>query len=454
MRLFVSLGLPSVVLPASRLKWPLPYRYTGTWASPSVLRRLALLRKAETERSTAQGSTPASLPPLGSHSLLNRSMGPPKKASSMRDSATAYKCPACYQTCIHLNVFDKHLKRCCADLVELQRDGWDTAVLEASADKIGRLLVMFQKQEDRLRDRCLDLAFRDKDEDGNQLKRSASEIAPLLDLPEKRAVMLLKRAMQAVPLAVDHDPVEVIYEDEHLVAVNKPPGVSTAPSHRFVGGSMVNRMIGYLGKPPYVLHRLDMWTSGVLLFGKDLTVVPDIHKAFAEKTVTKSYLSISVGCPNVNTALGKEFTVDAPIDQSPDEKVARIVGPGGKPAVTNFSVVAYNPEADISLAAGGRHGLLFSSKAAQIHCGAALVRCFPRTGRTHQIRVHLAHVGHPLVGDELYGLEGPWIERQALHAASITLRHPATDQDITIQAPLPDDMIRCLALLGVADDSQ
>ena len=124
----------------------------------------------------------------------------------------------------------------------------------------------------------------------------------------------------------------MLYEDEWIVAVNKPPGVSTAPHHRFEGGTMVNRMLGYLGTNPYVVHRLDMCTSGVLLFGKDRSVVPEINKAFAEKTMAKSYLCISVGCPGATEGPGGEFTIDAPIDLDPKKKVARMVGPGAAAA--------------------------------------------------------------------------------------------------------------------------
>ena len=99
----------------------------------------------------------------------------------------------------------------------------------------------------------------------------------------------------------------------------------------------------------------------------------------------------------------------------------------------------------------GRPAECAAGGVAAVQRGAALILCEPLTGRTHQIRVHLAHVGHPIIGDDLYGIEGPWLDRQALHAAALTLQHPRTGEEITVAAPLPRDYKTALEMLGLGD---
>ena len=127
-------------------------------------------------------------------------------------------------------------------------------------------------------------------------------------------------------------------------------------------------------------------------------------------------------------------------------RIARRVAPSGKPAVTEFCVLAASPGADLS------PGTPAALAAAPLPAaGAALVHCEPLTGRTHQIRVHLAHAGHPIVGDDVYGLTGPWIARQALHAAALTVAHPRSGAPLRLAAPLPADMAAALGALGLPE---
>jgi len=107
--------------------------------------------------------------------------------------------------------------------------------------------------------------------------------------------------MRAVPLAADQDPIDVLYEDDDLLAVNKPPGVISAPKHRYTGGSMVNRVIGARGVEPHVIHRLDMNTSGVLLFAKSKEAVRVLHAQFRARKVKKRYLALVAGVPGWTT---------------------------------------------------------------------------------------------------------------------------------------------------------
>lgn len=129
-------------------------------------------------------------------------------------------------------------------------------------------------------------------------------------------------------------------------------------------------------------------------------------------------------------------------------RVARTVCPDGKPAFTRFHVTAANTEADLT---AGTPAVCAAPGVANLTQGAALVSCEPLTGRTHQIRVHLGHTGHPIVGDDIYGVVGPWLERQALHAATLTLKHPSTGLPLTVTAPLPEDFRAALRALGLGD---
>jgi 23S rRNA pseudouridine1911/1915/1917 synthase len=250
------------------------------------------------------------------------------------------------------------------------------------------------------------------------------------------------RGLRAIPLVVDREALEVAGEDGEYLAVNKPAGATTAPAHRWQGGSMVNRVLGHTGREPFGIHRLDQNTSGLLLFAKSSEAARAAHKQFRERTVAKVYLAICVGVPAARTA-----TVDAPIGRHPREQVARMVCPAGKPALTDFEVVARSPGVD--LAALGAPGALMDAAAAEHLRGVSLVRCMPHTGRTHQIRVHLAHLGHPILGDEIYGLTGPWIGRQALHAFSLAMQHPREGRRVTFAARLHGDMQAALEQLGL-----
>lgn len=354
---------------------------------------------------------------------------------------TPQRCPACQQKCFRSAVYLRHLQRCCPDLF---REGGATLAGGAlsgenmlSQSEMNAWTARALEQETALRHRALDIAFRQRDRcTGAPLRQGPEEIAWLLDVPVARAERLLKAAMRSIPMPSDPEPVDVIYEDDDLIAVNKPPGIISAPKHRFVGGSMFNRLKFYLnGSEPAVIHRLDMNTTGVLLFAKSRDIVPAMHAQFREKQVKKRYLALVHGIPPTD----QPFSVDAPIGQaSPSEGVnavsrAVVFSDCGKPALTHFQV---------------------------LHVGvdnkAALVSCSPETGRTHQIRVHLAHVGHPIWGDDLYGANlletdrSSVIGRHALHADRLTVRHPRRNfEEVTISAPLPRDMLDAMKRLGI-----
>lgn len=314
--------------------------------------------------------------------------------------------------------------------------------------------------------------------------RGLQELMDILQLPRNRISNLMARAPRSIKLVADPEPLQVVWEDAHFLAVLKPPGLRSAPVHRFLGGSALNRMIGYLGYEPHLLHRLDMNTSGVLLAAKDRATASAAHAQFRTKAVSKAYLALALGAPRSSS-----FSVDGAIGQHPGVKVARQVAQGGQPALTDMEVQGWaggnallqvlscNPgvqlhpavlagqppshssstnepsaataHTGVGAAAAGTMWGCAAPDPSSIGQGCCLVCCRPVTGRTHQIRVHMAHAGHPLLGDEVYGLEGSWIGRQALHAWSLTLQHPATAQPVTFTAPPPDDFAAAAAALGL-----
>ena len=256
---------------------------------------------------------------------------------------------------------------------------------------------------------------------------------------------MLRRDSLGMELVRDTEPLEVLHEDGELLVTCKPPDLRAHPIHRFQGGSMLNRAAGHAhrtapGSPiPAVVHRLDQDTSGVMLFVKDRSLAGAISEQFAKKTVQKEYVAICLGMPQA-----AHVTVDAPIARHPVHAPARMLAVGGKAARTRCSVLAYRPPVgDFP--------------------GAALMKAAPETGRTHQIRLHLAAAGVPIVLDPFYlgpslaAACGPhWplaMTRQALHAASLALRHPVSGQQLRFEAPLPADMAHLGSCLGLLDET-
>ena len=292
-----------------------------------------------------------------------------------------------------------------------------------------------------LRRRAADLAFGKAD----GTRRAPAEVAAELGLDEARVALALKMFVKAVPMPADPEPVEVLFEDDAVLVLNKPPRLRSTPRHRHEGQSLLNRAIGHLRgeaeAEPFVVHRLDMETSGVLLFAKSSEMASGIARQFQAKAVQKTYLALVVGVPEPG------FEVDAPLAKHPHHETGMAVAASGKPAQTRFRTLAANAEVDLREA--------FAPGELPDACpaprpGVSLVEATPLTGRTHQIRVHLAHAGFPIVGDTLYGLVGPWIERHALHARKLALRHPRTGDAAEFGAPLPDDMAALAARAGVA----
>lgn len=194
----------------------------------------------------------------------------------------------------------------------------------------------------------------------------------------------LRLRSKAIPMVVDHDPIDVLHEDDTFLVVCKPSFIKMHPSHRFQGGSLLNRTIGYLGYAPCLLHRLDMHTTGVVVFAKKKDVCAPIMAQFRNGQVQKDYICVVDGNRD-DMHVDTTFVVDAPIQRNSEAAFVREVGntkDGWKDAITSFQVVAKSPSVNESQ--------------------MMVLQATPKTGRTHQIRVHARHAGFPIVGDDLY----------------------------------------------------
>ena len=222
----------------------------------------------------------------------------------------------------------------------------------------------------------------------------------------------------------------IVYEDDHLLVIDKPVGLVVHPGNGNPTGTLLNALLHHapaLAQIPRagIVHRLDKDTSGLLVVAKTLQTQTDLVRQLQARTVKRHYWAL------VHGAVGKGGVIDAPIGRHPVQRIRMAVVPGGKEARTRYEVVE-------------RLGL------------ATLVECVLDTGRTHQIRVHMASIGHPLVGDETYGSRRRSSEslerfpRQALHAIRLGLMHPATGEAMSWASPLPADFAQLLAGLRPA----
>ncbi len=256
-------------------------------------------------------------------------------------------------------------------------------------------------------------------------------------------------------------PLEIVYEDEHLLGINKQADLMVHPARGRWHGTLVNGLIHYAKQwstvrgphRPGILHRLDRNTTGIILVAKTDEAHWRLGRQFEMRTIQKTYLALAHGVPALLADM-----IDMPIgkDAYVRERMApRKLTSGGKTAQTEYEVVESFGRGDTELPARlGWRPLKGTHASDQSHreppAGFSLIRLKPHTGRTHQLRVHLSYLGHPIVGDTMYG--GRIIEhhdpdgqthhfgRQALHAAAITFTHPRTLKPLTLRAPLPADI--------------
>jgi len=218
------------------------------------------------------------------------------------------------------------------------------------------------------------------------------------------------------PVPAQDIPLDILHEDAEFLVLNKPAGLVVHPGAGNADGTVVNailhhcegiRIVGGEDRPG-IVHRLDKETSGCLLIAKTEPAHRSLSEQFAERHVKKTYLALVEGIPRM-----PHGTIDACIGRHAVHRQKMTVSERGREALTKYRVLA-------------------SSE------GKALIECHPRTGRTHQIRVHLKHLGHPVVGDPLYGRRGAH-SRHFLHAWKLSLKHPTTGKMVSFTAPVPAD---------------
>ena len=231
----------------------------------------------------------------------------------------------------------------------------------------------------------------------------------------QQVVVNLAEGGRAAAAAAPLERARLLYADAELVAVDKPAGVPAQPTLTSDRGTLPELVEALLGRPVTIVHRLDRETSGVTVLARTREAAAALAEAFRTGRPEKTYLALCARPP-----APAEGRIDAPLGKDPLRRGFRRVDPRGDAAATRYRTLRAGPD-------------------------AALVEARPETGRTHQIRVHLAHLGAPLLGDARYG--GPRrvgetaIPRVMLHARRLELEHPATGAAIVFEAPVPDDFV-------------
>ncbi|MGG1962501.1 RluA family pseudouridine synthase [Bacillus pumilus] len=215
----------------------------------------------------------------------------------------------------------------------------------------------------------------------------------------------------------EYGELEVLFEDEHLLIVQKPAGRPTHPNEQGQTGTLANLVAFHFqanGEEKRVrhIHRLDQDTSGTVIFAKHRLAHAALDQMLSKKTIKRTYIAICEGLFKK-----KKGTIDAAIGRDKHHAVRRRISPTGQKAVTHFQVMDMNKRLQLTA-----------------------VKLQLETGRTHQIRVHLSSLGHPLAGDTLYDGVREYINRCALHAKQVDMEHPFTGEHLIIEAPLPPDM--------------
>ena len=233
-------------------------------------------------------------------------------------------------------------------------------------------------------------------------------------------------AEEAAGVGPEEIPLSILYEDEYLLAINKPVGMVVHPSCGHRSGTLVNAILSHLEKPvnppstsgnpciderPGIVHRLDKDTTGVILVAKDPTTQEALSSQFHDRKVEKTYRAVVEG-----TVKKDEDVIEGSMARHPIlRKKMALVTKGGRYSMTRFKVIRRLR-------------------------GFTYLEVYPKTGRTHQIRVHLASIGHPIAGDELYGKKAKRLAtRPLLHAHRILIEHPVKKTPVRVEAPVPQD---------------
>jgi 23S rRNA pseudouridine1911/1915/1917 synthase len=233
---------------------------------------------------------------------------------------------------------------------------------------------------------------------------------------------------EPVDVVPQNIPLDVVYEDDDVIVVNKPVGMVVHPAAGHLDGTLVNALLWHCGDSlsgingqlrPGIVHRIDRDTSGLIIAAKNDAAHLSLAEQLLDHSLCRTYETLVVGKLREDSG-----TVDAPIARHPTDRKKMAVVAGGKRAVTRWQVVErYN--------------------------GVTRVECRLETGRTHQIRVHMAYLGHPVLGDTVYGAKKPYpgLVGQCLHAKQLRFRHPRTGELVEVSAPLPEYFVKVVRKL-------
>jgi 23S rRNA pseudouridine1911/1915/1917 synthase len=224
---------------------------------------------------------------------------------------------------------------------------------------------------------------------------------------------------EPVRLLAEDIPVTILFEDRYLLVIDKPKDMVVHPSLGHRGGTLVNAILSHIidanpeeDERPGIVHRLDKGTTGVIIVAKDRTTQEALSRQFHDRVVEKVYRAIVEGVMRED-----EGVVEGQMGRHPSQRQKMALG-----------------------ASRGRHSWSRFKVLKRLK-GFTYVEVYPKTGRTHQIRVHLAHLGHPIVGDDLYGKRARGLsDRPLLHALRITFTHPVLEEKVVVEAPVPQDM--------------
>ena len=235
-------------------------------------------------------------------------------------------------------------------------------------------------------------------------------------------ISLVKPEPQSLELTPENIPLDIVYEDDDVIVVNKPQGMVVHPAPGHPNHTLVNALLYHSPLStingafrPGIVHRIDKDTSGLLMVAKNDLAHQSLAEQLRNKTNKREYLALVYGQIKED-----EGTIDAPLGRNPQDRKKQAVVKGGRHAVTHFKVM-------------------------KRYDNFTLVKCILETGRTHQIRVHMKYIGHPLVGDPLYGprkVIGK--DGQFLHAALLGFKHPRTGKELVFEAPLPENFQKML----------
>jgi len=226
------------------------------------------------------------------------------------------------------------------------------------------------------------------------------------------------------PLAPEAMPLKIVYEDADLLVIDKPAGLTVHPAPGHAGGTLINAILAHYPRlaeispsaegRPGIVHRLDKDTSGLMIVAKNRSAQLNLVNQFKARTVKKAYLVLVKG-----KLKPERGVIEAPLGRDPANRKKMAVVREGREARTVYRVVKYRD-------------------------GYTLLEVMPETGRTHQIRVHLAAIGYPVVGDAVYGVKSPHLSRQFLHAHRLGFNLPSTGESVEFQSELPEDLEKAL----------